>query len=177
MVDKGIKSSGNQPRTALIVSQDSFRTKLLQSELSKYGFQTKVILPGDDAQGIAKQWGADVILGIKEATQIKIPQAGLSPIHDYSTKPPGPDMGKRIPPPFPPDKEGGAAGISQMSQPTIRQQDCDWGESYIPVLPKGGPGGVSTEDLARSFVDKGNWPVLTSFSLFYMAPFSGEEQK
>jgi tetratricopeptide (TPR) repeat protein len=30
------------------------------------------------------------------------------------------------------------------------------------------PGGVSTEELANSFVDKGGWPVLTAFSLSYL---------
>lgn len=29
------------------------------------------------------------------------------------------------------------------------------------------PGGVSSEELARSFVDRGNWPVMTTFVLFY----------
>jgi hypothetical protein len=31
------------------------------------------------------------------------------------------------------------------------------------------PGGVSTEELAKSFVDDGNWPVLTTFGLLYGA--------
>jgi len=35
------------------------------------------------------------------------------------------------------------------------------------------PGGVSTEELARSFVDKGNWPVITAFSLSY-SPIGAE---
>ena len=33
------------------------------------------------------------------------------------------------------------------------------------------PGGVSTEEIARAYVDKGNWPVLTSFGLVYNINF------
>ena len=141
MVDKGIKPIGDLPRSALIVSQDPFRTNLLQSELSKHGFQTKVISPGTDPQITAKQWGADVILGIRANPEMKMPEI------------------KSI-----------SAGIKtpQVTLPPIKQ-NWDWGKLYIPNYPKGGPGGISTEELAKSFVDKGNWPVLTCFGLFYEA--------
>ena len=38
-----------------------------------------------------------------------------------------------------------------------------------PSVPKFAPrpGGVTTEVLAKVFVDKGNWPVMTTFGLFY----------
>jgi len=165
MADKGIKTPSGSPRSALIVSQDPFRTNLLQSELNKYGFQTKVIPLGADPQIAAKQWGADVILGIKGSPEIKGTQIGQIPVEDPSRKFYD-DVRKKLPPPFPPDKGGGAAGIPKLTQPPI-QQNWDWGKSFVPTYPKGGPGGISTEELARAFVDKGNWPVMTSFSLFY----------
>ncbi|MDI7258596.1 MAG: tetratricopeptide repeat protein [Thermodesulfobacteriota bacterium] len=163
MVDKGIKVKEGLPRSALIVSQDPFRTNLLQSELSKYGFQTKVIPPGSDPQTIAKQWDADIILGIKGTygtpkIDLKLPQLPRYRTDDFG--PPG-----DFPPPMRPPA---AIGTPQMIQPQI-QQPLDWGKPFIPIYPKGSPGGISTEELAKSFVDKGNWPVLTSFSLLYMA--------
>jgi tetratricopeptide (TPR) repeat protein len=139
MVDKGIKPVGDLPRSALIVSQDPFRTNLLQSELSKHGFQTKVISPSADPQIIAKQWGADVILGIGANPEMQMPEL------------------KSV---------SGSINTPQMILPPIKQ-NLDWGMPYIPNYPKGGPGGISTEELARSFVDKGNWPILTCFGLFY----------
>jgi tetratricopeptide (TPR) repeat protein len=149
MVDKGIKPVGDLPRSALIVSQDPFRTNLLQSELSKYGIETKVILLGIDPQAEANRWGANVILGIKGIPEMKMPQIS------------------RIPP-----------GIEtpQVTLPEIKQ-NWNWGKSYIPTYPKGAPGGISTEELAKSFVDKGNWPVMTSFGLFYQAGPSAESEK
>lgn len=35
--------------------------------------------------------------------------------------------------------------------------------------PQPRPGGVSFEELAQTFVDKGHWPVMTSFGLFYQS--------
>lgn len=162
MVDKGIKPAEGFARSALIVSQDRFRANLLQSELSKHGFQSKVILPGIDPHAQAKQWGADVILGIKDPSKT---------FYD--------DIERKIPPPFPPGGGGGGgAAIStpQMAQPQVKQ-NWDWGKSFIPTYPKSAPGGISTEELARSFVDKGNWPVMTSFSLFYEATTLGSESE
>jgi len=176
MVDKGIKPAQGAPRTALIVSQDPFRTNLLQSELTRYGFQTRVISPGIDPQIAARQWGADVILGIRGTTEMKAPQLGRIPIEDPSKKYPDVDIGKKFPPPFPPDKGGGAAGIPPMTQPPITPR-WDWGKSFIPPSPKGGPGGISTEEIAKAFVDKGNWPVMTFFSLFYTITSTPMPQK
>ncbi|HAV42562.1 TPA: hypothetical protein DCX15_00895 [bacterium] len=138
-VDKGIKPEGSLPRTALIVSQDPFRTNLLQSELNKYGFQARVVPPTNDPQRVARDTGADVILGVKSEKY-----------YDPT------DIARKTPPPFPPPDRGGAAVPS-----------WDWGTPFIPTYPKGGPGGISTEELAQSFVDKGNWPVMTNFTLLY----------
>ena len=162
MVDKGIKPVESSARSALIVSQDRFRANLLQSELSKHGFQTKVVPPGINPQTEAKRLGADVILGIKDPSK---------KFYD--------DIERKIPPPFPPGGPGsGGTAISapQMVQPQVKQ-NWDWGKSYIPTYPRGGPGGISTEELARSFVDKGNWPVMTSFGLFYEATTLGSESE
>jgi len=175
MVDKGIKGTQGSERNALIVSQDSFRANLLQSELSKYGFQSKIVSPGSDLQAIARQYGADVILGIRGTTQIKMPQMGAISVEGPSKKLYDVDISKKFPPPFPPDKGGGGAGIPRIDQPTI-PKDWNWGKPFAPISPKALPGGVSTEELARSFVDKGNWPVMTSFSLFYSTTPIAEEQ-
>ncbi|MCR4321532.1 MAG: tetratricopeptide repeat protein [Candidatus Brocadiaceae bacterium] len=159
MVDKGIKSSGST-RSALIVSQDTFRTKLLQSELSKYGFQTKVIPPGTDPQAAARQWGADVILGVKGTPEMKFPQKTSMPLGNSLQKYPGNDNYRKVQPLLPPDNGGGGGGIVN--------QNWNWGKQFTPTYSKGlPPGGVSTEEIAKAFVDKGNWPVLTTFSLFY----------
>ena len=66
-------------------------------------------------------------------------------------------------------------GTSQSIQQQIKQ-NWEWGERFTPTYPKGSPGGISTEELARSFVDKGNWPVLTFFGLLYQTnTFTGKE--
>ena len=159
MVDKGItRPMDGSARRALVVAQDPFRANLQQQELHRYGFETRVVSPTVDIQPEAKRWGADVILGIKRASEIKDPSKQF---HD--------DVKRKVPPPFPPDGfSGGAAGTRapQIAQPQIKP-DWDWGKPFVPTYPKGAPGGISTEELAKSFVDKGNWPVLTSFSLFY----------
>ena len=43
----------------------------------------------------------------------------------------------------------------------------DTWNSFKPWTPTGNVGGVRTEDLEWVFVDKGDWPVMTSFSLLY----------
>lgn len=172
MADKTIKSTPSLSRSALIVSGEQFRSNLLQSALNKYGIQSKVVPPTADIQTEAKRFGADVILGIKKTTEMRMPQLPTEdPTKKYF------DFRKPYAPPFPPDKGGGGAGIGTLpTAPPQIKQNWDWGKQFIPVSPKGAPGGVSTEELARSFVDKGNWPVLTSFSLFYTAiPSKGEE--
>jgi hypothetical protein len=175
MVDKGIKSPEGLTRTALIVSQDPFRTNLLQSELGKYGFQSKVVLLDIDAQTEAKRIGADVILGIKADKSLQF-GPNLTPV--VMSQKQYDDNWKKLIPMFPPDKGGGAAGIPNLPKVSELpiQQNWDWGKSFIPTFPKGAPGGISTEELARSFVDKGNWPVMTSFSLFYMPATSIESK-
>jgi len=101
------------------------------------------------------------------------------------------DTWRKIVPFRPPDKNGGAAAVSRLpSPPIIRQENTftfpgsngrsvtlplpqqyripntswDWGKQWAP---KGNVGGVRTEDLEWVFVDKGNWPVITFFSLGY----------
>lgn len=157
-----IKPLANLLRSALIVAGDSFRSSLLQSELNKYGFHTKIAPLGTDPQALAKQWGADVILGIRQIED---------PSKKYYT-----DLWKKYPPPFPPDNPG-AAGVrpSKIPQPQI-PQNWDWGKQFTPTYPKRSPGGVTMEQLAKSFVDKGNWSVMTSVSLFYNASSSIEIQ-
>jgi hypothetical protein len=39
--------------------------------------------------------------------------------------------------------------------------------SFKPWMPKGDAGGVDTKQLEWVFVDKGNWPVMTFFTLAY----------
>jgi len=180
MVDKSIaKPLDTLSRRALIVGQDSFRSNLQQQELHKYGFETKLVSPTSDIQNEAKGWGANVIIGIKGTSQIELQGIGRIPI-DNTSKYYLDDITRKIPPPFPPGGGGGAAGVPKISQPSI-QQNWDWGKPFIPTYPKGSPGGISTEELARSFVDKGNWPVLTSFGLLYQTSISlgekGEEAK
>lgn len=53
----------------------------------------------------------------------------------------------------------------------------DWGKPFTPPYSKGAPGGISTEELARAFVDKGNWPVRTTFGLLYNIPFRDRPPK
>jgi tetratricopeptide (TPR) repeat protein len=162
MVDKTIKPIDGSTRRALVVAQDPFRANLLQQELHKYGFETRIISPTMDVQSEAKKWGADVIVGIKGSKTpppLKIQEIKQNTYYD--------DLRKYLPPP---DNDngggGGAAGIPQW----------DWGKPFTHTYPKGAPGGVSTEEIAKSFVDKGNWPVLTSFSLFYNAGYFAKKE-
>jgi hypothetical protein len=50
--------------------------------------------------------------------------------------------------------------------------------AWLPKVPVPNPkvGGV-TQDMSGAHVDLGNWPVLTSFSLFYKAGYFAEEEK
>lgn len=157
MVDKGIKPIGDLPRSALIVSQNPFRSSLLQSELSKYGFQTKVSLSGMDPHMEAERVGADVMLGIRSEDPSK------KYYYDIMRKS------------FlnPPDKGGTPSVIQQITKPQTKQ-NFSWGKPFVPTFGKGAPGGISTKELAESFVDKGNWPVITSFGLLYKATISLE---
>jgi len=142
------------PRNALIVDQAPFRTSLLQSELGKYGFQTTAISSGADVQRMAGQWRSDAIVGIEGSDLLKRTQ--------YPFFPPG-------------GGGGGAAAGNRIPHPfAVLPKKFDqwgWGKPFIPTSPAIMPGGISTEELARTFVDKGNWPVLTAFGLFYtLAP-------
>jgi hypothetical protein len=152
-----------------------------------------------DVQAEAQKCGANVIVGIKEPIRMELPKTGRLPFDD-STKIVWDDIGKKIPPPFPPDKRGGAAvgtnwddvgkkfpppfppggggaAVAPMSiQPAVKQ-NWDWGKQYSPSYPKDSPGGISTEELASSFVDKGNWPVLTSFGLLYQTNTVTEKEQ
>jgi hypothetical protein len=98
------------------------------------------------------------------------------------------DSWRKIVPFFPPDKFGGA-GISSSIPvkrqgdtfgfpdrngrtvtlplpPIFKAPDVSW-NSFKPWMPKGNAGGVRTEDLEWVFVDKGDWPVMTLFTLAY----------
>lgn len=154
MVNKTVNLAGGLPRSALLVAQDPFRTSLLQTELSKRGFQTHVAPPGTtDLQRLATQSEANVIVGIKQAELVSQPK--------YA--------------PFPPGGGGGGAvvraGGRDPRPPIIGKpfDDWTWGKAFTP-MPKGALGGVSTKEIAKAFVDKGNWPVLTAFSLLYATP-------
>ena len=139
---------GSSARRALVVSTNQFRANLQQDELNRHGFVTKIVTPTLDIQSEAKRFGANAIVGIKETPEIRAPEM------------------KRITP-----------GIETYQARQYQKQDWDWGKSFTPTYPKTTPGGISTEELARSFVDKGNWPVMTSFGLFYQAISPMESQK
>jgi len=161
MVDRGIKPSGATARSALVVGDDPFRTGLLQTELGRHGFQTKVVPPLGDIQSQAKGIGADVIVGVKGETRL--------PLFEHVPSPTEPSkqywdaIWKRVPPPnWPDDHGGGATGVPA--------QNWNWGRQFVPQVQAGGPGGISTKELARVYVDRGNWPVITTFTLLYGPP-------
>lgn len=70
----------------------------------------------------------------------------------------------------------GIKPTTDIKMPQIKTVPWDWGKPFTPTYPKGAPGGISTEELAKSFVDKGNWPVMTSFGLFYETGHSTKYQ-
>jgi hypothetical protein len=115
-IDKNIKPIGDSPRSALIVAQDPFRTSLLQSELSKYRIQSRVMPPGTDPQITAKQWGADVIVGIKPSDQLIMDQRKPPPL-----SPPGGGSGVPLAlvlsPPYPQPSPPSGPGASHSSRP------------------------------------------------------------
>jgi len=92
------------------------------------------------SEAMTRAFKADIILGIKGGSLL------------------GDENRRRLVPPPP----GG-------SPPPPPPSSWDWGKRFIPSYPKGSPGGITTEELARTFVDEGYWPVKTSFSLFYPA--------
>ena len=147
-LNQTIKSPANGlPRQVLLVTdKSSFRAKLQQLELQRYGFVITTVSPHVDVRSIATQCGANAIVGIKD-TEMKVSKSLTTRVESL--------------------------------QPNLPQskQNWDWGTSFTPTYPKTAPGGVSTDELARSFVDKGNWPVMTSFGLFYQAISSMESQK
>lgn len=80
------------------------------------------------------------------------------------------------------DVISGIRGTTQIEVPQIKgitikdTPKWDWGKRFTPTYPKDSPGGISTEELAKSFVDKGNWPVLTFFGLLYQTNTSLEKE-
>ncbi len=151
-VDKNVAPKAKSPRRVLVVSQDPFRANLLQSQLSLHGFETIIVPDINSAQRLGQTLNADVILGVTRTKEqafmggsnVKQPRQSIS----------GPTI--KMP--------------SSATPPNW--QDSNWGKPYVPPsrseVP---PGGVRTEDIANAKVDRGNWPVLSLFSLGYgMAP-------
>jgi hypothetical protein len=150
-VDREVRPVKTLPRIALIVSENPFRSSLLQTELSKFGFQTRVITPRVNVHLDAKRWGADIILGIRGTPGTRLSQAPFT-------------------------KSWEVAKITKMSP--IIKQNWKWGKPFTSSFPKMRPGGISTKEIAKAFVDKGNWPVMTYFSLFYKTRISyGRQEK
>jgi tetratricopeptide (TPR) repeat protein len=61
------------------------------------------------------------------------------------------------------------SGDTPRTQPLVNPSPPQVPQPNPPQMhtPTARPGGVSTEEFARAFVDKGNWPVMTSFGLLY----------
>ncbi len=171
LVNKDIPSGAS--KRALVVSDGTFRDSIQLQQLHQRGFETKLVSPKTDVQHVAGKWGADVIVGIADAI------AGINDnnrINDdnrrrgSSSLPffPG-NGGSGIPiekgststKPYnndPPDKGGGGASWG-------------WGKQFLaPAIktdPGMKPGGVNTEEIGNVIADKGNWPVISVFGLFY----------
>lgn len=81
------------------------------------------------------------------------------------------DISRRLMPPFfgsppppPPPPPGEVISHSfRAIKPSLKKK---W-KQFSPPTYTHRPGGVSTKELAKTFVDRGNWPVLTSFGFFY----------
>jgi hypothetical protein len=48
--------------------------------------------------------------------------------------------------------------------------------NYTPFTPSGEAGGIDSKYIGMAFVDRGNWPVLTSFGLCYKMISLGESK-
>jgi tetratricopeptide (TPR) repeat protein len=161
---------------ALLVAQDPVKSYGFQRMLENKGIRTVITSPVDSKQ-------------LAELGNVLKPSAVVGFPRDLD------DIQRKIMPlrklePFfkPPDKFGGA-GVGP-SIPITRQANtfsfpgtggkivtlpmpsgfntpsATW-NSFKPWTPKGHVGGVRTKDLEWVFVDKGNWPVMTFFTLAY----------
>ncbi|MCX7047717.1 MAG: tetratricopeptide repeat protein [Candidatus Sumerlaeota bacterium] len=101
------------------------------------------------------------------------------------------DMRRKLLPVFPPVDHGGGGGASvspsgiaanmlQMPRSdgnmvklplpsSLQTPSGNWG-AFQPWTPKGNVGGVDTKQLEWVFVDRGDWPVITFFTLAYTQP-------
>ena len=154
-LNKKMNSLANTNRV-LIASQNPFRTTLQELQLFRYGFKTRVVPPNIDISLEAKRWGASAIVGIKPP---KIEEITPHPIY----------LENKINRYYPIGGFDGFGGSGRIN--------WDWAKPYNPIYPKGAPGGISMKEIAKSFVDKGRWPVLTSFSLYYNPKILMERKK
>ena len=175
----GVVRSKNPSGPALLVTQDPVKSYGFQRMLENKGIPTVVVAPMD-MERINRLGSA-----VKPSTVV-----GFQRDLDDSYR-------KLVPFLKPPDDFGGV-GIGTADRFT-RQGDMfsfpgadgktitlpipsglnlpngTW-NSFKPWKSTGNVGGVRTEDLEWVFVDKGDWPVLTSFGLLYQINTLAEEE-
>jgi tetratricopeptide (TPR) repeat protein len=150
-VVRDFKRRQGPPPTALLIAGDPFRTSLLQTQLLFSGVLTRTLPATRDVKAEATTLRAAVILGVQPSAAWKRRRAALPP---------------PLCPPFCDDSGGGGAAVAPAPAPPALP-GWEWGKPFVPGHRKGDLGGISTEELARAFVDKGNWPVMTAFGLLY----------
>jgi len=69
----------------------------------------------------------------------------------------------------PATQPGGITDLYRLPRAEALTKDWNWGNQWVP---RGDVGGVRTEDLEWVFVDKGDWPVVTFFTLGYEPPLA-----
>ena len=160
-------------RPVAIVGQDPVRSFAFERMLHNRGIPT-VTTPAVDAGQLA------------DLGDLLRPTAVVGFHYDLD------DTARKVIAPVWPDDHGpgGAAALARPTFPTINDDrtftfpgsdgspvrlplptgfdrpgaSFDWGQ---PFTPKGDVGGVRTSDLEWVFVDKGDWPVVTFFTLAY----------
>ena len=172
-------------KRALIVSGDPFKATIMDQTLYRQGFTTRVIPPTGDILKEARNFGANGIVGIKlpeyntqiedigstmrraQEEELKREEYARHTIEELKRRP-------ELPPPHDGGGGPGGGGISRlpMTSPLKTYQappptDWNWAKPFVPNYPGGAPGGVSMREIARAFVDKGNWPLLIDFGIGY----------
>jgi len=165
-------------KRVLIVSGNPFKATIMEQILYRQGFTTKIIPPIKNVLKEARNFGANAIVGIKLSKYKYNPIEEILKREAYihhsiqELKKP-----RRLYPSYSggPGGGGGANWPTTISPTTSSLKkyqtsfstDWSWAKPFVPNYPKGAPGGISTKEIAKAFVDKGNWPLFIDFGTGY----------
>lgn len=189
MIDLYRETSSKKPGYVVILEQDHVKSFAFQLMMNRAGICTTTIqsLNTNQLENLSKVLGANSIVGFKwDEDNIKhmmnpppwLPPGGGGGMAAFSVISGQKDISNSSPLPSTPYVKNLESSIRLTVDLLIGPRSASTGfEALRPWMPKGNVGGVRTEDLDWIFVDKGDWPVMTFFSLLYEPPKETELYK